>query len=98
MMDELKPCPICETEAHIGMTGNIQAPAYWAECMKPVCRLSTTAKTSVPLAVAAWNKRAGEDRLRGLLAAAMEAIGRTPIKADLDLITRIENEFIEVET
>lgn len=98
MSDELKLCPMCGSKAIIRYPHNLTTtPSYWAECMKLVCGLRTRKWATVAEATKAWNRRVGEDSLRGLLAEAMEAIGRTPIKADLDLMAKIENEFVEKE-
>ena len=66
-MSELKPCQ-CGCEAHIGSRTDYQHYAtvvwYWVECMCPSCGMTGGADLGKSGAIAKWNTRPIEDKLK----------------------------------
>jgi len=70
--EELKPCPFCGGEAHYDVAVERQGgyATYYVFCR--YCGAETAMFSSIPDAVAAWNKRAVEGDLRSRLKDALD--------------------------
>ena len=60
MSAELKPCPFCggKAESRISSSGR----KYFGACLSPKCWIDGPLADTEADAIAAWNRRAGEDK------------------------------------
>lgn len=78
MNEELKPCPFCGGEAHIGAGygSAFDGTVYFAECMMAKCPAQPELDCfdTVEKAAEVWNTRPVEDALRARIADLEEAL------------------------